>query len=70
MLNAIVGFDPRDSQATQEASEFIPDGGYKQFLHYDGLSGKRLGVVRNPFCGFYNRSTVVSAFQDDLNILR
>lgn len=70
VLDAIVGFDPRDSQATKEASESIPKGGYKQFLYYDGLLGKRLGVVRNPFCGFYNRSTAVSSFHDNLRILR
>lgn len=46
VLDAIVGFDPRDSEATKEASKFIPVGGYKQFLNEDGLTGKRLGVVR------------------------
>ncbi|XP_034682131.1 probable amidase At4g34880 isoform X2 [Vitis riparia] len=69
-LDAIVGFDPRDSEATKEASKFIPVGGYKQFLNKDGLAGKRLGVVRNPFSGFYNGSTAISAFEAHLTVLR
>ncbi|TXG64815.1 hypothetical protein EZV62_011809 [Acer yangbiense] len=49
LLDLIVGFDPRDYEATSEAAKFIPVGGYKQFLNRDGLKGKRLGVVRNLF---------------------
>lgn len=70
VLDAIVGFDPRDGEATKEASKFIPVGGYKQFLNKDGIAGKRLGVVRNPFSGFYNRSTAISAFEAHLTVLR
>ena len=70
VLDAIVGFDPRDSEATKEASKFIPVGGYKQFLNKDGLARKRLGVVRNPFSGFYNGSTAISAFEAHLTVLR
>ncbi|CAK9315342.1 unnamed protein product [Citrullus colocynthis] len=33
VLDAIVGFDPRDAEATSQASKFIPQGGYKQFLN-------------------------------------
>lgn len=44
VLDAIVGYDPLD-EATKTASEFIPEGGYKQFLTASGLKGKRLGVV-------------------------
>ncbi|MFQ6670983.1 hypothetical protein Gotur_035658, partial [Gossypium turneri] len=40
LLDAIVGFDPGDSEATSEAAQFIPDGGYKQFLNEDGIIGK------------------------------
>ncbi|CAN1247762.1 Probable amidase At4g34880 [Linum perenne] len=46
VLDAIVGVDPRDYEATKEAAEFIPPGGYKQFLKKDGLRGKRL--VKSP----------------------
>nr|CAN80903.1 hypothetical protein VITISV_016632 [Vitis vinifera] len=66
VLDAIVGFDPRDCEATKEASKFIPVGGYKQFLNKDGLARKRLGVVRNPFSGFYKGSTAISAFEAHL----
>ncbi|EFH45379.1 amidase family protein [Arabidopsis lyrata subsp. lyrata] len=44
LLDAIVGYDPLD-KATKSASEFIPEGGYKQFLTTSGLKGKRLGIV-------------------------
>uniref|UniRef100_M4D512 Amidase domain-containing protein n=1 Tax=Brassica campestris TaxID=3711 RepID=M4D512_BRACM len=44
LLDAIVGYDPLD-EATKTASQFIPKGGYKQFLTASGLKGKRLGVV-------------------------
>ncbi|VVB10305.1 unnamed protein product [Arabis nemorensis] len=44
LLDAIVGYDPLD-EATKSASEFIPEGGYKQFLSASGLKGKRLGIV-------------------------
>ncbi|KAE8725571.1 condensin-2 complex subunit H2-like [Hibiscus syriacus] len=43
LLDAIVGFDPRDGEATSEAARFIPDGGYKPFLNEHGIIGKRLG---------------------------
>ncbi|KAG9442591.1 hypothetical protein H6P81_018445 [Aristolochia fimbriata] len=49
VLDAIVGFDPRDAEATGNASNFIPKGGYTQFLKTDGLKGKRLGILRNFF---------------------
>ncbi|KAF8410439.1 hypothetical protein HHK36_002968 [Tetracentron sinense] len=62
VLDAIVGFDRRDA-ATRKASKFIPNGGYKQFLKADGLKGKRLGIVRNPF-------TFPKEYQYHLNKLR
>ena len=70
MLDAIVGFDPRDHEATKAASKFIPPGGYKQFLKKDGLGGKRLGIVRNLILDNYNTSTAMSAFKKHLNTLR
>lgn len=52
VLDAIVGFDPRDAKATARASKHIPRGGYAQFLKPGGLKGKRLGIVRDPFFSF------------------
>ncbi|TXG64826.1 hypothetical protein EZV62_011820 [Acer yangbiense] len=68
LLDLIVGFDPRDYEATSEAAKFIPVGGYKQFLNRDGLKGKRLGVVRNLF-NSRNVSTIIPAFEHHLNTL-
>ncbi|GMP64180.1 hypothetical protein CsSME_00025571 [Camellia sinensis var. sinensis] len=56
VLNVTIGFDYCDAQATKEASKYIPRGGYMQFLKVDGLKGKRLGIVRNPFFNFANGS--------------
>ncbi|KAL7236980.1 hypothetical protein ACSBR1_020129 [Camellia fascicularis] len=70
VLDAIVGFDPRDFEATKEAAKFIPAGGYKQFLNKDGLKGKRLGVVRKPFLALVNRSKAVATFEHHLYTLR
>ncbi|KAK8522194.1 hypothetical protein V6N13_115167 [Hibiscus sabdariffa] len=69
LLDAIVGFDPRDSEATSEAARFIPDGGYRQFLNGYGIMGKRLGVIRRPFFDMMNRF-IVSAFENHLDLLR
>ncbi|KDP27575.1 hypothetical protein JCGZ_19580 [Jatropha curcas] len=70
VLDAIVGFDPEDYDATKEAAKFIPSGGYKQFLKEDGLRGKRLGIVRIPFSNSVNDSTVLSTFNYHLEVLR
>ncbi|CAK9315974.1 unnamed protein product [Citrullus colocynthis] len=71
VLEAIVGFDPMDCEATEEASQFIPSGGYKQFLRKDGLKGKRLGIVRHPFVDLYpNDSIAIPTFDQHLNLLR
>lgn len=70
VLDAIVGFDENDEEATKEAAKHIPSGGYIQFLKSDGLRGKRLGVVRNPFVDSFIGSSVFRAFEDHLNMLR
>ena len=71
VLDVIYGFDPRDSQATLEASNFIPDGGYKQFLNENGLAKKRSSVVRIPFSGTYTPESIArSDFENHLNTLR
>lgn len=69
LLDAIVGFDPRDCEATKEASEFIPADGYKKFLKKDGLEGKRLGIVRNPFETYFKDPVIVSTFDHHLEVL-
>ena len=69
VLEAIVGLDEHDYEATEEAAKFIPSGGYKQFLKLDGLKGKRLGVIRNPFVDSLDKS-VYQAFESHLNTLR
>lgn len=53
VLDVIVGIDHNDN-ATIETSKYIPKGGYAQFLKRDGLKGKRIGIVRNPFFDFGN----------------
>ncbi|CAI0557666.1 unnamed protein product [Linum tenue] len=70
VLEAIVGYDPRDHEATKEAAGFVPCGGYKQFLKRDGLRGKRIGVVRSPFLDSVNDSTVLTAFELHLEVFR
>ncbi|XP_058768675.1 probable amidase At4g34880 [Vicia villosa] len=67
VLDVIVGFDPRDYEATKSAEKFIPSGGYKQFLNKQGLKGKIIGVLRDPFLV---GSNVTSIFEDHLNVLR
>lgn len=69
VLDVIVGFDPRDYDATQRAAKFIPAGGYKQFLNPNGLKGKILGIVRNPFLKSLNES-IFPIFEHHLNTLR
>ncbi|KAK9165171.1 hypothetical protein Scep_000362 [Stephania cephalantha] len=49
LLDVIVGYDPRDSVATKAAAQYIPRGGYKQFLNKDGLKGKKLGNLWSTF---------------------
>ncbi|KAH7518462.1 hypothetical protein FEM48_Zijuj09G0174100 [Ziziphus jujuba var. spinosa] len=70
VLDAIVGYDTRDHEATKAATKFIPAGGYKQFLKEYGLHGKRLGVVRNLILDSYNTCSTISAFEHHLNTLR
>ena len=49
VLDAIVGYDELDAEATGAASKYIPHGGYRQFLRIDGLRGKRIGVLKGFF---------------------
>ncbi|XP_047321899.1 probable amidase At4g34880 [Impatiens glandulifera] len=70
VLDAIVGYDKRDREATKRGNKFIPEGGYKQFLNKDGLQGKRLGIVRNPLLFNNNINTTIPAFEKHLNTLK
>ncbi|GAB4853201.1 hypothetical protein Ancab_017388 [Ancistrocladus abbreviatus] len=70
VLHAIVGFDEYDDEATKEASKYIPVNGYLQFLKLDGLKGKRLGIVRNPFANFPDGSLLGLTFKRHLQTLR
>ncbi|XP_042481008.1 probable amidase At4g34880 [Macadamia integrifolia] len=69
VLDAIVGYDPYDN-ATAAASNFIPPGGYLQFLNPNGLQGKRIGILRNPYFIYPNGSLIAQAFQNHFQILR
>lgn len=69
VLDAIVGFDYNDAQATRIASKYIPYGGYTQFLKANGLKGKRLGIVRNPFFTFSDQ-LVEQTFEQHFQTLR
>ncbi|GMH16376.1 hypothetical protein Nepgr_018217 [Nepenthes gracilis] len=69
VLDAIVGFDELD-EATKKVQEYIPVGGYTRFLRLDGLKGKRLGIVRNPFFNFDDGSLQDLAFKRHFRTLR
>ncbi|KAF9617377.1 hypothetical protein IFM89_036298 [Coptis chinensis] len=73
LLDVIVGYDPRDDEMTKEACQYIPLGGYKQFLKTDGLSGKRLGNMWHLFKVIYDddpTSPVPAVFQRHINTMR
>ncbi|XP_027767509.1 probable amidase At4g34880 [Solanum pennellii] len=70
VLDAIVGFDHNDAAATAAAAKFIPRGGYTRFLKVDGLNGKRIGIVRDPFFNFTNNPALAQAFEKHLQTLR
>ncbi|TKY75478.1 Carbon-nitrogen ligase [Spatholobus suberectus] len=69
VLDVIVGIDYNDP-ATINASKYIPPGGYKQYLKVDGLKGKRLGIVREPFISLLNDSDITQAFEKHTETLR
>ncbi|XP_073120158.1 probable amidase At4g34880 [Henckelia pumila] len=70
VLDAIVGFDQWDVKATRQASKYIPYVGYSRFLKSNGLVGKRLGIVRNPFFLMLEDSHVSLDFENHLKTLR
>ena len=70
VLEAIVGYDARDAEATHKASQYIPEGGYRQFLNIDGLRGKRLGILRKDFFRFPSGSVQEKVFSEHFDIMR
>ncbi|GMN70280.1 hypothetical protein TIFTF001_039325 [Ficus carica] len=68
VLDTIAGLDNNDT-ATVPMPKYIPSGGYAQFLKRDGVKGKRLGIVRNPFFNF-SSADVRNAFEAHFNKLR
>ncbi|RLM86951.1 hypothetical protein C2845_PM04G24460 [Panicum miliaceum] len=68
VLDAIVGYDELDAEATGAASKYIPRGGYTQFLRIDGLRGKRIGVPAVFFEGYDD--VRAAAYQKHLNTMR
>lgn len=59
VLDAIAGFDADDYEATRKVADYIPRGGYAQFLKPHGLQGKRLGIVRNPFFNYLIKGSLM-----------
>uniref|UniRef100_J3LVS8 Amidase domain-containing protein n=1 Tax=Oryza brachyantha TaxID=4533 RepID=J3LVS8_ORYBR len=55
VLDAIVGYDALDAEATGAASKYIPRGGYGQFLKMDGFRGKRIGILNGFFVKPYGK---------------
>uniref|UniRef100_A0A2N9IK72 Amidase domain-containing protein n=1 Tax=Fagus sylvatica TaxID=28930 RepID=A0A2N9IK72_FAGSY len=65
----IVGID-HDDNATIGTSQYIPQGGYAQFLKADGLRGKRLGIVRDLFNNIGDDTIMNSTVEQHLKTLR
>jgi amidase len=60
VLGALVGVDPRDPATSKSEGKFHRD--YTQFLDPNGLSGARIGVVRNT--GFFGYSEETDAIAE------
>jgi amidase len=45
LLGALTGVDPQDEKTKQSEGKYLTD--YSKYLNADGLSGKRIGVVKN-----------------------
>lgn len=66
VLGALVGVDPRDPATAASAGNFHTD--YTQFLDPNALKGARLGVARNTFTGYSDKTDAV--FEAALDVLR
>ncbi|XP_066349602.1 probable amidase At4g34880 [Miscanthus floridulus] len=69
VLDAIVGYDALDAEATMAASQYIPKGGYKQFLKIDGLSSKRIGIP-NGFFHFETKTVMTTVYKQHIETMR
>ncbi|KAM2041443.1 hypothetical protein FF1_035009 [Malus domestica] len=69
VLDAIVGIDSNDI-ATNEASQYIPVGGYGRFLRANGLKGKRLGIVSRLFSQVKDDQFLNQTFEQRFTTLR
>ncbi|CAN6218800.1 unnamed protein product [Urochloa humidicola] len=69
VLDAIVGYDKLDAEATGAASKYIPRGGYTQFLRADGLRGKRIGVP-TVFFQITSDKVLLAVYENHLNTMR
>ncbi|KAJ3688831.1 hypothetical protein LUZ61_017995 [Rhynchospora tenuis] len=70
VLDAIVGYDVYDSPATKEAAKYIPKGGYRRFLNFDGLRGKKIGILREGFFNFSKNSVQAKVFEQHFSLMR
>ncbi|KAK8935141.1 Fatty acid amide hydrolase [Platanthera zijinensis] len=70
VLEAMVGYDKRDSEATAAAAAFVPEGGYMQFLKEDGLKGKRVGILRKGFFNFVQGSLEKKTLEQHFHVMR
>ncbi|KAJ3688832.1 hypothetical protein LUZ61_017996 [Rhynchospora tenuis] len=70
VLDAIAGYDVYDSKATKEAAKYIPKGGYRRFLNFDGLRGKRIGILREGFFNFSSNSVQAKIFEQHFSLMR
>jgi len=51
------------------ASQYIPKGGYKQFLKIDGLCGKRIGIP-NGFFHFETQTVMTTVYKQHIETMR
>ena len=68
VLDAIVGFYPREFKATKEAAEFISVGGYKEYMEKNDLR-KEISMVRNPFLELSRRAMAVEVTENIVPVL-
>ncbi|KAM5549998.1 putative amidase [Rosa sericea] len=69
VLDTIVGIDSNDN-STNEVSQYIPVGGYGQFLNSNGLKGKRLGIVSLMFLQIKDDAFLNQTFEQHFTTLR
>uniref|UniRef100_J3LVT0 Amidase domain-containing protein n=1 Tax=Oryza brachyantha TaxID=4533 RepID=J3LVT0_ORYBR len=70
VLDAIVGYDALDAEATGAASKYIPNDGYGQFLRMDGLKGKRIGIPNGFFTEEIYGKKQLRVYQKHIALIR